>query len=221
MRKVYYNPVQMLTLILAFLAAPLLLPQNGTPQQPGSLKTASLESHEGMTITARPWTDPALYKTKFPKKSPFAAGIVAIQVVFRNDSDDSMKVNLERIRLNITLSEEDHQALYPLSSEEAADVITHPGSKNVTMKRLPIPLGGPKVGHDKKWVEVEKGLSDAGIQASIVAPHGTVEGLLYFDLRSQFDLLNAAHLYVPEIVAIEKNHGLMYFEIDLSRSAGS
>ena len=221
MRKVYYNPVQMLTLILAFLAAPLLLPQNGTPQQPGSLKTASLESHEGMTITARPWTDPALYKIKFPKKSPFAAGIVAIQVVFRNDSDDSMKVNLERIRLNITLSEEDHQALYPLSSEEAADVITHPGSKNVTMKRLPIPLGGPKVGHDKKWVEVEKGLSDAGIQASIVAPHGTVEGLLYFDLRSQFDLLNAAHLYVPEIVAIEKNHGLMYFEIDLSRSAGS
>jgi len=221
MRKVYYNPVQMLTLILAFLAAPLLLPQNGTPQQPGSLKTASLESHEGMTITARPWTDPALYKIKFPKKSPFAAGIVAIQVVFRNDSDDSMKVNLERIRLNITLSEEDHQALYPLSSEEAADVITHPGSKNVTMKRLPIPLGGPKVGHDKKWVEVEKGLSDAGIQASIVAPHGTVEGLLYFDLRSQFDLLNAAHLYVPEIVAIEKNHGLMYFEIDLSRSAGN
>ena len=218
MRKVYYNPVQMLTLILAFLAAPLLLPQNGTPQQPGSLKTASLESHEGMTITARPWTDPALYKIKFPKKSPFAAGIVAIQVVFRNDSDDSMKVNLERIRLNITLSEEDHQALYPLSSEEAADVITHPGSKNVTMKRLPIPLGGPKVGHDKKWVEVEKGLSDAGIQASIVAPHGTVEGLLYFDLRSQFDLLNAAHLYVPEIVAIEKNRGLMYFEIDLSRS---
>ncbi|HYW99697.1 MAG TPA: hypothetical protein VE822_11340 [Candidatus Elarobacter sp.] len=221
MRKVYYNPVQMLTLILAFLAAPLLLPQNGTPQQPGSLKTASLESHEGMTITARPWTDPALYKTKFPKKSPFAAGIVAIQVIFRNDSDDSMKVNLERIRLNITLSEEDHQALYPLSSEEAADVITHPGSKNVTMKRLPIPLGGPKVGHDKKWVEVEKGLSDAGIQASIVAPHGTVEGLLYFDLRSQFDLLNAAHLYLPEIVAIEKNHGLMYFEIDLSRSAGN
>jgi len=218
MRKVYYNPVQMLTLILAFLAAPLLLPQNGTPQQPGSLKTASLESHEGMTITARPWTDPALYKTKFPKKSPFAAGIVAIQVIFRNDSDDSMKVNLERIRLNITLSEEDHQALYPLSSEEAADVITHPGSKNVTMKRLPIPLGGPKVGHDKKWVEVEKSLSDAGIQASIVAPHGTVQGLLYFDLRSQFDLLNAAHLYVPEIVAIEKNRGLMYFEIDLSRS---
>src|SRR2546429_5281824 len=135
MRKVYYNPVQMLTLILAFLAAPLLLPQRGASQQPASLKTASLESHEGMTITARPWTDPALYKAKFPKKSPFAAGIVAIQVIFRNDSDDSMKINLERIRLNVTLSEEDHQALYPLSSEEAADVITRSGSKNGHVKQ--------------------------------------------------------------------------------------
>src|SRR5207247_9743663 len=121
MRKVYYNPMRKLTLILPLLALSLLASEPVAAQQPSSLKTNSLESHEGMTITARPWTDPALYKEKFPKKSPFAAGIVAIQVIFRNDSDDSMKVNLERIRLNITLSEEDHQALYPLSSEEAAD----------------------------------------------------------------------------------------------------
>ncbi len=219
MRKVYYNPMRKLTLILPFLAASLLAAEQGASQQPSSLKTASLESHEGMTITARPWTDPALYKDKFPKKSPFAAGIVAIQVAFRNDSDESMKINLERIRLNVALSEEDHQSLYPLTSEEAADVITHPGSKNVTIKRLPIPLGGPKIGHDKKWMEVEKSLNDASVQASVVAPHSTVQGLLYFNLRSQFDLLNAARLYVPEIVAIEKSHGLMYFEIDLSRSA--
>lgn len=208
-----------LTFILPLLAASLIAAPPGTVQQPSSLKTTSLESHEGMTITARPWTDPAIYKEKFPKKSPFAAGIVAIQVAFRNDSEDSLKINLERIRLNLTLSEEDHQALYPLTSEEAADIITRPSSKNLATKRLPIPLGGPKVGKDKKWIEVEQSIRDAGVQASIIAPHSSVQGLLYFDLRSQFDLLNTAHLYVPEIVAIEKNRGLMYFEIDLSRSA--
>jgi hypothetical protein len=218
MRKVYYIPMRKLTLILLVFADCLPAAKQVVSQQPSSLKTTSLESHEGMTITARPWTDPALYKEKFPKKSPFAAGIAAVQVAFRNDSDDSLKVNLERIRLNVVLSEEDRQSLYPLTSEQAADVITHPGSKNVTMKKLPIPLGGPKMGHDKKWTEVEKSLSDAGVQASVVAPHSTVQGLLYFDLRSQFDLLNVAHLYVPEVVAIEKNRGLMYFEIDLSRS---
>jgi hypothetical protein len=224
MRKVYYNRMPKLTLILpllalSLLALSLLASEPGAAQQPSSLKTTSLESHEGMTITARPWTDTALYKEKFPKKSPFAAGIVAIQVVFRNDSDDSMKVNLERIRLNLTFSEEDHQALYPLTSEEAADIITRPATKNLSAKRLPIPLGGPKVGKDKKWIEVEQSIRDAGVQASVVAPHSSVQGLIYFDLRSQFELLNNAHLYVPEVVAIEKNHGLLYFEIDLSRSA--
>ena len=192
---------------------------HGASQKPASIKTASLESHEGVTITARPWTDPTLYKEKFPKKSPYAVGIIAVQVAFRNDSDDSMKINLERIRLNVTLSEENQQALQPLSSEEAADLITNPGAKNVTIRRIPIPLGGPKLGHDKKWTEVEKTIRDAGVQASVVAPHGTVQGLLYFDMRGQFDLLSTAHLYVPEVVAIEKNRGLMYFEIDLSRPA--
>ena len=219
MRKVYYNPMRKLTPILPLFAFYLLASEPGATQQPSSLKTTSLESHEGMTITARPWTDAALYKEKFPKKSPFAAGIIAIHVIFRNDSDDSMKINLERIRLNLTLSEEDHQALYPLTSEEAADAITRPSTKNLTTKRLPIPLGGPKVGKDKKWTEVEQSIRNAGVQASVVAPHSSVQGLLYFDLRSQFELLNTAHLYVPEIVAIEKNHGLLYFEIDLSRSA--
>lgn len=219
MKKVYYNPVRKLTLLLGFLVASLLAAHQGAPQQSNTLRTSALESHEGMTITARPWTDPSLYKDKFHKKSPFAAGIVAIQVAFRNDSDDSMKINLERIRLNINISEEEHQALDPLSSQQAADVITNPGTKNVTKRRLPIPLGGPKVGRDKKWTEVEEELRGAGVHASVVAPHGTVQGLLYFDLRSQFDLLNTAHLYVPEVVAIEKNRGLLYFEIDLSRTA--
>jgi len=218
MTKVYYNPMKKLTLILPLLAASLIAARPGASQQAATLKTTALESHEGMTITARPWTEPALYKEKFPKKSPYASGMIAIQVVFRNDSDDSMKINLERIRLNVTLSEEDHQALNPLTPEQGADVITRPGARDVTARRSPIPLGSPKVGKDKKWTEVEQSLRDAGVHASIVAPHSSVQGLLYFDLRSQFELLNSAHLYVPEIVAIEKSRSLMYFEIDLSRS---
>jgi len=218
MQKVYYNPMRKLTLFLLLPTASLLLASAGIAQQPASLKTSALESHEGMTITARPWTDPALYKEKFHKKSPLAAGIVAVQVAFRNDSEDSLKVNLERIRLNITISEEERQALDPLTSEQAADVILNPGAKNVTTRKFPIPLGGPKVGHDKKWTEVERELRQAGVRDTVVAPHSTSQGLLYFDLRSQFDLLNTARLYIPEVVALEKNHGLLYFEIDLSRA---
>ena len=219
MRKVYYNPTRKLTLFLLALTGLSLTTDAGAAQQ-ASLKTSALESHEGMTISARAWTNPALYKEKFHKKSPYAAGIVALQVTFRNDSDDSLRVSLERIRLNVNLSEEDRQALNPLTSEQAADLIMKPGAKNVTKSRFPIPIGGPKVGHDKKWTDVEEELREAGVRASIVAPHSSVQGLLYFDLQNQFDLLSNARLYVPEIVAIEKNRELMYFEIDLSQATG-
>lgn len=218
MRKVYYNPARILPLLLQLFAASLLIPVTRAAQQPSSLKGAALEAHEGMTISALPWTDPALYKEKFRKKSPYAAGIVALQVTFRNDSEDSLKVSLDRIRMNLTISEDNRQALHPLTAEEAADVIMKPGAKNVTTSRFPVPIGGPKGGRDKKWTEVQEELREAGVRASIVAPHSSVQGLLYFDVESQFDLLGSARLYVPEIVAIEKNRGLMYFEIDLSQS---
>lgn len=218
MTKVYYNPARELTLfLLAFMALPPAAIEIGAQSQ-DSLKTSALESHEGMTISARPWTDPALYKEKFHKKSPYSAGIVAVQVTFRNDSDDSLKINLERIRLNITLPEDNRQALDPLTSGQAADVILKPGAKDIARSRFPIPIGGPKVGHDKKWVEVEQELREAGVKASIVAPRSLLQGLLYFDLRGQFDLLNNSRLYVPDVVALEKNRELLYFEIDLSQA---
>ena len=218
MRKVYYNPARKLTLFLLVFVPLLWAADKAHAQQTTSLKTSALESHEGMTISAQPWTNPAQYKEKFHKKSPYAAGIVALQVTFRNDSDDSLKINLDRIRLNLTLSEEDRQALTSLTSEQAADAILKPATKALARSRFPIPIGGPKVGHDKKWVELEQELRDAGVKASIVAPHSSVQGLLYFDLQSQFDLLNNARLYVPSIVALEKNRELLYFEIDLSQT---
>lgn len=220
MRKFYYNPFGKLILFLPVLLSLLLAPTRMRAQSPDALKTSALESHEGMTISARPWTNPALYKEKFHKKSPYAAGIVAVQVTFRNDSDDSLKVNLERIRMNITLSDDNRQALDPLTSEQSADLILKPGAKNIGRSRFPIPIGGPKVGHDKKWVEVEQELRQAGVTASIVAPHSSVQGLLYFDLQGQIDLLNSSRLYIPDVVALEKNRELLYFEIDLSQAGG-
>jgi hypothetical protein len=55
------------------------------------------------------------------------------------------------------------------------------------------------------------------LHSSVVAPHASIEGLLYFDLQNQFDLLRNAHLYIPDLTALEKDRNLMYFDIDLSR----
>jgi hypothetical protein len=226
MRKVYYNSMRKLSRTVPFLAACLAgaaaaNPQQGTGQQ-DSLKTTSLETHEGLTISARPWTDASLYKEKFPKKSPYAAGILAMQVVFRNDSDQSMKVSLDRIRLSFLIDQDTRQELQSLTPGQVADEILKPGGKDPSKSRskIPLPVSIPHSGNDKKWTELQQQAEIAGVPASVIAPHSTVQGLLYFDLQGQFDLLNGAHLYVPDVVAMENNRSLTYFEIDLSRPGG-
>jgi hypothetical protein len=226
MRNGYYIPMRNLASIVPLVALTsffgALRAQQSQPQQSTTMRAAAVESHEGVTISAQPWTDAALYKSKFPKKSPLSAGIVGIDTIIRNDSDDSMKVNLEEIRLNVTIDEDNHQALQSLTADDVADVMSDINKKDPTKThKLPLPIPttgpGPKVGHDKKWTEMEKAAADAGVNSSIVAPHKSVEGLLYFDLQNQLDLLKSAHLYIPDIRALEKNHSLLYFEIDLSR----
>jgi len=209
-----------LAIIVPFLAATLFSDGPAAQQPQATLKAASVEAHEGVTISARPWTDAATYKAKFQKKSPLAAGIVAIETIIRNDSDDSMKVDLEHIRLNVTVSEDNKQALRTLTPDDVADVMTDTGTKDPTAKHrtpFPIPSTGQRVGRDKKWMEIQKAAAEAAVSSSIVAPHHSVQGLLYFDLQGQFDLLGTAHLYVPDVRALETNHPLLYFEIDLSR----
>jgi hypothetical protein len=207
---------------IPFLAACALAATHGHAQQlrqPQMLKTASLETHEGLTISAQPWTDASLYKEKFPKKSPFGAGIVGILVAFRNDSNESLKVGLDRIRLAVQLDEDNRQELQALTAGQVADGILKPGGKDPTKRtKLPVPVSIPHGSNDKKWTELQQQAELAGIPANVIAPHSTVQGLIYFDLQGQTDLLNSAKLYVPDILAMERNRSLTYFEIDLSNS---
>jgi hypothetical protein len=192
----------------------------GVPSPPQApLKTASLESHEGFTISALPWTDPEQYKEKFPKKSPFASGVLAVQVAFRNDSDESVRVNLERIRLTVELDGDNRQEVASLNSEELADAVLKPKVKDPTKRpRLPIPVGGgSKGGRDKHWTELQTQALNASVPTGVIAAHSTVQGLLYFDLQDQFDLLQSAHLYVPQLMQMTSGRAMTFFDIDLSR----
>jgi hypothetical protein len=187
--------------------------------QQAPLRTAALESHEGLTISAMPWTDAAKYKEKFPKKSPYAAGVLAVDVSFRNDSDDSVKVNLSRIRLTVHVDAETTQELPSLSPEELVQAVLKPGGKDptATRKKVPLPVPLPKGDKNKNAEQLQRDAQEAGVPTGVIGSHSTVHGLLYFDLQSQFDLLETAHLYVPELVLMRGNRALTYFDVDLSQ----
>jgi hypothetical protein len=224
MQKVYYNWIRNarpsapgFLLPLALAAIPLISPAAPQQQSTGKpITTASLDSHDGLTIAADPWLSAERYKSTFPKKSPYAAGVLAIKVTFRNDSDDTIKIGLGRIRLNLTFDESNRQDLPALNSEQLADVVLHPKIKGTSRPRLPIPIPTSPGGRDKHWQEYMSLAEGAGLHASVVAPHSSIEGLLYFDLQNQFDLLQNARLYIPDLTSLEKNRALLYFDIDLS-----
>jgi len=219
MRKAYYNRMRNLRLAVPCLMVSALA---GAPlgAQTTPVKAASLESHEGLTISALPWMNASNYKDKFPKKSPYSAGILAIQVSFRNDSTDSIKVELRQIRLAVHLDAENTQELPPLTADEVADEVFKPAQKDPLQPRprLPIPVGSSKARRDKNWAELQTQAQNAAVPSGVIAPHSTVQGLLYFDLQNQLDLLDTAHLYVPDLLLMRENRPLTFFDIDLART---
>lgn len=230
MQTVYYKLMLLRAAVLLFAAAALVCAQDHevthSAARPDAARPAVSDSHEGMTIGIEPWTQASRYKEKFPKKSPFAKGIVAMHIRFRNDSDHGVRVNLQSIRLLVQIDEDNRQQLLPLSAEDVADaVLLKDNGKDPTAKRnpLPIPLpgGGVKSQRDTNWTALRDACQNAGVPSSIVAAHETVEGLLYFDLRDELELLQNAHLYFPNIVSMGDNQPLSYFDIALGSGDSS
>ena len=222
MGKVYYKRMRKAASALSC-AVLLGLPSLAIPQQSSQstpMRTSALDSHEGMTIGAEPLLSAEQYKPAFPKKNPFSSGIIAIRVMFRNETSESIRVNINRIRLSFQLEDESRQELPTLTSDDVADVVFTSKTKDPSKKtRLPFPLpSSTKVGRGKDWTELSKQAEEAGFRTGVIAPHSSAQGLLYFDLQGQTDLLARAHLYIPELVALEKNQGLLFFDIDLSRA---
>ena len=224
MRTVYYNLMRNVV-ALVVLAAVSLSARAQSPSIPSQdvpkttpMKAQFTDTHEGMTIGVEPWTQASVYKQKFPKKSPFSGGVVALQMTFKNDSDESIKVDVQSIRLLLLIGEDNRQELSPLTAEDVADtVLLSNNGKDPTQRRnpLPIPVGKPRPSRDKNWVELKDACQNAGVPSSVVAAHSTVVGLVYFDLRSEWDLLQNAKVYLPSLVSMSTRRPLSYFEIDL------
>jgi len=230
MQSVYYSLMRnfLACLLIAFAAGSLSAQTSDSSQTETKAASASRavasDSHEGVTIAVTPWTQESQYKQNFPKRSPLSKGIVAIRVSFKNDNDHGLKVNLQSIRLLVQVSEDTRQQLVPLSADDVADTVMLKNSgRDPTAKRTPIPIPLPTTGksslRDKNWTNFRDDCQSAAMPTSVLAAHSTVEGLLYFDLRGETDLLQDAHMYFPNIVSMGDNQPLSYFDIALGHDS--
>jgi hypothetical protein len=175
------------------------------------------DSHQDFTVAVLPYVAPQRYTDKFGKHTPRDAGIVGLDVYFRNDNDMPVRLNLQTIRLVVEAPGEPHQKLAPLASEEVADdVLLTPPKDPTQRKRLPTIGTGLKPNRDKNWQEFNSLLRSVSMAADIIGPHTTVHGFFYFDINSQYGLLSDARLDVSDLSFMGTNKALLFFEVDLA-----
>ncbi len=207
--------------MLKSLAIAALLAVSGAGAVFAQVDPASLparDAHEGLLIAADPYLDAARYKERFGKKNPHAAGILAIEVYFRNDTDKPIELDLESIRLILTPPDIRRQRFGALAAEDVADRILNKGGPNPTTSRVPLPVPGrgPKPpGHTKEWNELVTTLRATAFETDLLPPHATVHGIFFFDVNYRFDWLPYAKFYAPGLKFMDSKRPLLFFEVDL------
>jgi hypothetical protein len=181
------------------------------------------DAHQDLLVVADPLVSGSRYKDKgtFGKKSPYEAGIVAIDVYFRNDNDKPIRLNLDTIQLVIAIPGQQRQRLEPLSPEDVADRTLLSKASNPTIRRRPLSFPGTtsNSGKSKDWNEMTTTLRSVALGTDVLPPHATTHGYLFFDMNHDFDAIQNSQLYIPDLAFMTDNKALFFFEIDLG--AGS
>jgi hypothetical protein len=172
------------------------------------------DQHSGLTVSVDPYTDSARSKEKFGKANPNDVGLLPVEVFFRNDSDEPMRVNLETIQLEVMLRNGVRQEIDWMRAEEVASLIAHPtGSAAPKQRRLPLPI--PITITDKKVEKLALILRPLTLDADVIPPKSTMHGFLYFNVSNEMSVANRSSLYIPDVSFAISTQPLVYFEVPL------
>lgn len=171
------------------------------------------DEHGGVKISADAYSSEARAKEKFGKNNPVNVGILPVEVIIQNETDQPIRVDLTTIQLEVGIGENGRQDLSPLQVEDVAQLIVHPGGAvNPSVRRFPV---GIPVSNDKKVQKMADTLRGLQLNGDIIAPQGTVHGFLFFNMNRDMALVGNSSLYVPDVVIIPQNKPLIFFEVPL------
>jgi len=178
------------------------------------------DSHQDLIIAADPYLRAERYKKEvFGKDSFYAAGIIAIDVYFKNENNVPIRLNPGTIQLVISQPGLDRQRLGPLSPEDVADRTLLTANSNIRARRpFPFPGASSSSGHSKDWTEMTTTLRSVALGTDVLPPHATTHGFLFFDLNHDFGAIRNTHLYIPDLAFMTDNKALFFFEIDLANA---
>jgi hypothetical protein len=215
-RRIIANQIMLRAILSIVMVFPLSAAGQSAPPDPMSLRTR--DAHQDLTIVADPYIRAARYsKEVFGKDSFYAAGIIAIDVYFRNDNNVPIRLNTGTIQLVISQPGQDRQRLGALSPEEVTDRTLLTANSNIRARRpFPFPSSSSGSGHSKDWNEMTTTLRSVALGTDVLPPHATTHGFLFFDLNHDFGAIRNSHLYIPDLAFMTDNKALFFFEIDLA-----
>jgi hypothetical protein len=173
------------------------------------------ETHQGVTIAVKPLVTEAAYKAQFTEKTPYEAGILALEVFIRNDNDRPIRLTLDTVRLLVERSGQPRQRIELLTAEDVADLVLLETPTNPKLSRLPVGNRIPDRSRDKNWQEYEARMKAAALPSDI-NPKATVHGFLFFDIASHYDWLSDARLDIPDVAFMPSNEALFFFQVSLA-----
>ncbi len=213
-----------LTRALSLLAAPWLISaasfaqstasagKPAAPPQPAGTNLPQ-DSHGGLTVSAKSYTDAELLKQKFGKDNPLAVGILPVEVFLHNETLEPIRVDVSTIQLSLNFPSGKHQDIDWLAPKEVSSLIAHPnGPPAPQSRRFPVGIGSIT---DKKTDKVMETIGPLALDADVVPPMATIHGFLFFDIDRDLSLVADASLYVPDVTTVPANKALMFFEVPL------
>ena len=210
------NPAMRAIVSAAMIAVALLcLPvrvagQRSVPPAKSAAGYPANDSHpnERVTIAADPCDDP--HQCSFFRLPYIEHGLLPIRVIITNDGDSALQLDDARIQFisaaNQTLpaatEDEINRRLFTLHSTQPIRIPLDP----FPVKRTPI---------DKKITQDD---NDFGFQTTVVKPHSTLAGYLFYDVKGLDDpALKGAQLYVKMIHSLDGKQELFAFTIPFDK----
>ena len=186
------------------------------PQDAAKYPYRDAHQNEGVTVAAEPGdTKQTRPNTRLDY---FAHGFLPVRVIVTNNSSDPVSLDDARILFisgdntasNAATEEDLQRRLFTLKSAKGSTIPLPSPLPSITIHHKPV---------DKKILADDE---DFGFKTTTVAPHATVAGYLFYDIRDlDQPVLEHATLEVRKIRVASSNKALDSFEIPLGKTEGS
>jgi hypothetical protein len=179
------------------------------PAKPASDYAAN-DSHasEHVTVAAEPCDDPKL--CPFFRLPYLEHGLLPVRVIFTNDSDKPL--SLEDARMQFITANNDK---IPAASEEEINrrIFTLHSTQPIHIPLDPFPIKRTPI--DKKVSDDD---NDFGFKSTVVSPHASLDGYLFYDIRDLDDpALRHAELYIKMVHTLDGKQELFAFTIPFDK----